>query len=244
MRSAGNSPASLSQLLHMTIVLACTDCKAYIDDVVCQSKARTSHIDDLAVMLRRFELAGISLKLMKCLWFTKSMPYLGHVVKANQGICVDPDKVQGITAIKACRTVTVGDVMSFLGVAVFYAKFISDFAAIANPLRQLFKKYKSKEASVTEDWSRDPTIQQSFDATKAAPCLAPVLSFPDFNRPWLLMTDASYGQIAAALCQMGSDGVEHPIAYASRMLTDTETRYGITSKEGLALVYAQRKFRC
>ena len=43
---------------------------------------------------------------------------------------------------------------------------------------------------------------------------------------------------------MGSDGVERPIAYASRMLTDTETRYGITSKEGLALVYAQRKFRC
>ena len=51
----------------MTIVLAGTDCKAYIDDVVCQSKARTNHIDDPAVMLQRFELAGISLKLMKCL---------------------------------------------------------------------------------------------------------------------------------------------------------------------------------
>ena len=132
--------------------------------------------------------------------------------------------------------------MSFLGVAVFYAKFIPDFEAIANPLVlcQLVKKYKSKEASVT----RDPVLQQAFDDIKAALCLAPVLAFPDFNRPWLLMTDASYGKIAAVLCQMGSDGVERPIAYASRMLTDTETRYGNTSKEGLALVYAQRNLRC
>ena len=54
-----------------------------------------------------------------------------------------------------------------------------------------------------------------------------------------------YGQILAILCQVSDDGVERPVQYASRCLTDTEKRYGITDncKEALAVVFGANKFR-
>ena len=215
-------------------------CLGFVDDVVCHSKVSgDQHINDLAKMLEKFETHGVSLKLAKCQWFMTKMPYLGHVVEAKKGVSVDRDKVAAVAAWRPCQTT--GDLQSFLGAAVFYAKFIPQFAAIARPLRDLVKQFKSKSIDLTGRWNEQH--QKSFDQIKASLCLAPVLAFPNFSKPFILLTDASYGMISCVLAQVSDEGVERPIAYASRSLTETEKRYGITDKEALAVVYGSRKFR-
>ena len=67
-------------------------------------------------------------------------------------------------------------------------------------------------------------------------CLqAPILAFPDFNKPFLLETDASGRGLGAVLSQKQADGQYHPIAYASHVMNETEQRYHSNKQEFLTL---------
>lgn len=69
---------------------------------------------------------------------------------------------------------------------------------------------------VTFVWSSE--CQQAFHQLKELLTAAPVLTFPDFQRPLILETDASGRQLGAVLAQAQPDGAMRPIAYASHSL--------------------------
>ena len=83
-----------------------------------------------------------------------------------------------------------------------------------------------------------PEAHEAFDCLKAACLQAPILSFPDFNKPFLLETDASGRGLGAVLSQKQADGWYHLIAYASRVMNETEQRYHSNKQEFLALKWA------
>lgn len=60
----------------------------------------------------------------------------------------------------------------------------------------------------------------------------PVLAFPDFSQLFEVQTDASDYAIGGVLI-LG----EHPIAFESRKLNDTERRYIVPEKEMTALIH-------
>jgi hypothetical protein len=70
-----------------------------------------------------------------------------------------------------------------------------------------------------------------------------VLAYPNFELPFILTTDASKVALATILSQV-QDGVEKPIAYASRQLNKAEQSYAASEIEMLALVWATKYFRC
>ena len=76
---------------------------------------------------------------------------------------------------------------------------------------------------------------EAFDCLKAACLQAPILAFPDFDKPFLLEMDASGKGLGAVLSQKQTDGQYHPIAYASRVMNETEQRYHSNKQEFLTL---------
>eukprot|EP00731_Ephydatia_muelleri_P021521 Em0014g112a len=65
----------------------------------------------------------------------------------------------------------------------------------------------------------------------------------NYNRRYILDTDASDTGIGAVLSQISDEGSERVIAYASRSLSRPEQRYCVTRKELLAVVSFVQQFR-
>ena len=64
--------------------------------------------------------------------------------------------------------------------------------------------------------------------------VAPVLAYADFSKPFFIHTDASANGLGGILFQE-QDGVKKPIAFASRSLSPSESRYPTCKLEFLAL---------
>ena len=65
-----------------------------------------------------------------------------------------------------------------------------------------------------------------------------ILSYPDFNKPFEIFTDASNVQLGSVIVQDGK-----PIAFYSRKLNPAQTRYTTTERELLSIVETLKEFR-
>ena len=68
-------------------------------------------------------------------------------------------------------------------------------------------------------------------------CTAPVLAYSDYDKPFIVHTDASKDGLGAVLYQV-QDGVERAVAYASRSLSPSEKNYPAHKMEFLALKWS------
>ena len=123
-----------------------------------------------------------------------------------------------------------------MGLVSHYQHFIKGFAKIAAPLYDLTSGENKDKKSEHVDLSLE--AWEAFERLKAACLQVPILAFPDFNKPFLLETDASGRGLGAGLSQKQADGRYHPIAYASHVMNETEQRYHSNKQEFLALKWA------
>ena len=65
-----------------------------------------------------------------------------------------------------------------------------------------------------------------------------LLKYPDFNKPFVVHTDASHTQLGAVISQDN-----RPIAFYSRKLNPAQTRYTTTERELLSIVETLKEFR-
>jgi hypothetical protein len=72
----------------------------------------------------------------------KQVAFLGHVISKG-GISVDPSKVQDVFSWNAPTSVS--DILSFLGLAGYYRRFIEGFSKISKPMTELLEKDKKFE---------------------------------------------------------------------------------------------------
>ncbi len=95
--------------------------------------------------------------------------------------------------------------------------------------------------SVPFEWTL--TRQKAFKTIKAKLATALIVAHPDFNKPFILYTDASGGGVGAVLHQKDDDGRERIIACVSRTYNKHEKKYSITEQECLAVVWGVEKFK-
>lgn len=138
-----NAPATFQKYMneHLREHLD-LDATAYMDDILPYTDSKEdNHWKMVRSILSKLEKAGLYLDIEKCDFLCKEVKYLGFIIKAGEGITVDPAKVKAILDWQTPTTVK--GVRSFLGFANFYRCFIKDFSNIAAPLTDLTKKIQS-----------------------------------------------------------------------------------------------------
>lgn len=108
----------------------------------------------------------------------ETVEYLGHVVNAAS-IRVDPAKVLVVQQWPAPTNVR--ELQAFLGLANYYRKFVPHFARQAAPLTDLLQHERS--------WQWTEREEQAFGIMKKLLTTAPVLSYPDYEKPFIVTAD-------------------------------------------------------
>jgi len=200
----------------------------YLDDILIFSKSAVEHADHIAQVLGLLRKAQFKAKLSKCFFCRSSLNYLGHVV-GSSGLSVNPDKVSAVSTWPTPTNLKA--LLSFLGLANYFRRFICGYSSTAAPLTAL--------TGNKTPWSWSPECQIAFEAIKSALTSAPVLVFPDFSLPFTVIADASLLGTGAVLLQQ-----ERPICYTSSKFSPAELNYTTTEQELLAVIRAFAEWRC
>ena len=215
--------------LHFTL--------AYLDDVIIFSETEEQHLKHIQIVLTRLKQANLKLKKSKCAFFKKQLHYLGQI-STTDGIKPQTEKIKAIWDMKP-PTNQMG-VWEFLGVVGYYRKFINRFADAARPMMRLTRK--------DIKFSHSDECQAGFDYLKTCLTKDPILKYPDPQKRYVVFTDASDQAAAAVLTQGHADNdgevKEMPIAYLSALSSDTQFKWSTVVKEGYAIYYATKKWRC
>jgi hypothetical protein len=232
-----NAPSSFQR--QMNKMLAHLPCVAvYMDDILVFSKTEKEHHQHLRTVLSILKENHFYAKLSKCSFFQKETKFLGYMVDRD-GIKMDPDKVSSILNWPVPKNIA--EMRSFLGLANHYKRFIQDYSTKVAELTELTK--------VTNEYRLidNPPALKAFNWLKQAITTAPVLATPDFEAPFIVVTDASGFGVGATLMQndpsiIGSP--RRPIAFHSAKLSSAERNYPVGEQELLAVISAIKKWRC
>lgn len=203
----------------------------YLDDLLIVSPNFEEHLEMLKTIGKSLTKAGLTINMQKSKFCPKELKYLGYIVGGGK-LKTDPSKVEAITKITPPKNVK--DVRKFLGTVGWYRRFIPDFSTLTAPLTDTLKKCTK--------FNLTPDANKAFEELKLRLVSSPVLSSPDFQKPFFVQCDASNVGIGAVLFQKDEVG-EHPIEYFSRKLNTAQKNYSTTEKECLAVVLAIEKFR-
>ena len=162
---------------------------------------------------------------------SNQVTYLGHIF-SKHGVSVNPSKTEVVRDFPVPKNQP--EVRAFLGLCNYYKKFVKGFSDIAAPLNNLLKK------TVPFKWTAK--CQSAFSALKEKLISPPILSYPQFDRQFILYCDASNNSISYISGQKYDQNREYVIAYTGRSLNSAEKQWPVTHLEGLALVEGIKHF--
>ncbi|XP_066317156.1 uncharacterized protein [Miscanthus floridulus] len=153
--------------------------------------------------------------------------YLGHCI-SGKGVATEPSKISAVQQWP--RPQNLKQLRGFLGLTGYYRKFIKSYGMISKPLSDLLKKF------VPFLWTS--TSEEAFLTLKDALVHAPVLAIPNFEKQFVIETDASDVGFGAVLMQEG-----HPVAFLSKPVSSRNQALSTHEKECMAIILAVDKWR-
>ena len=202
----------------------------FLDDILISSKDEEEHLKVLDDVLSRLDNHGIKANRSKCYFMVSSVTYLGHRIDA-EGIHPTQEKVEAILNAKTPGNVS--ELRTFIGIVTYYCRFIPNMSTRFAPLYNLLRD--------DVEWSWTAECEQAVKDIKNLLASDQILAHYDPKKPIILACDASPFVVGAVLSHM-VDGVERPVAYASRTLTSAEKNYSQVEREALAIVFGVTKF--
>ena len=207
-------------------------CFVYLDDILIASSFPKEHEADLRSVFHLLATNGLVINTQKCIFGQATVTFVGHKITPN-GITPLPEKVKAITEFPKPNGKKA--LQRFLGMLNFYHRFLPGIAKLLAPLTEATKS-RGKVITWTDE------CQTAFEAAKSSLASATLLNHPDPKSETRLSTDASDSAIGAELSQK-HHGMWRPIAFFSRKLTSTQSRYSTFDRELLAIYSAIQHFR-
>ena len=196
------------------------------DNIIVFGRTQDEHDRNLQATFQRLAQHNARLNPGKCKFSQPTITFFGHVFGKN-GVQADPNKIA--TVKEAPPPTNVSEVRSLLGMAQYVSRFIPNFADITTPLRRLTHQDRA--------WSWGRAEEEALRKLKDALTKAPSATYFDPTKHSTLLVDASPTGLGAILTQEG-----RVISYASRALSDVESRYSQTEREMLAVVWGAEHF--
>ena len=202
--------------------------RAYIDDLLVLTKSDwDDHLNKLSTVLNRIALAGLKINANKSFFGKTETEYLGFWI-SRTGIRPITKKVEAIQQLKPPKTRR--ELRRFIGIINYYRDMWIHRSSILAPLSRLTSKQVP--------WQWTDKEQKAFDNMKKIIGKEVLLSYPNFNQPFEIHTDASHTQLGSVISQNNK-----PIAFYSRKLSETQQRYTTTERELLSIVETLKEFR-
>ena len=202
--------------------------RAYIDDLlVITNGSFMNHLDKLEIVLSRLQEAGLKVNFTKSFFAREELEYLGYWI-TQEGVKPLSKKVEAISNLAVPTTRK--HIRRFVGMINYYRDMYIRRSDTLAPLTAL--------TSATVKWKWTEVEQNAFDTMKRIMAREVLLSYPDFNKPFHIHTDASKVQLGAVIAQQ-----DKPIAFYSRKLNPAQTRYTTTERELLSIVEVLKEFR-
>ena len=187
------------------------------DDIVVYGVSKEDHDANLVNLLNVAQIEGLVLNSKKLELKHPRVSFFGAEYSAD-GMHPCPKKIQGITEMTP--PMDKQQLASFIGMVTYMGNFVP---------------HLKQEAVFAWDKMANASFQKIKDLI--AKSATKPLRYYDRRKPVTVQADASQRGLGACLLQDGQ-----PIAYASKSLTDTETRYTYIERELLAIVFTCQRF--
>lgn len=232
-----------------------TVCVPYLDDIIIFSATFEEHLEHTRKVLQRLQEHGVKLKPRKCELFKRKVKFLGRV-ESEEGYTLDPSSIKLVLALKDSPPKTVNEVRKLMGFLNYYRRYVKNFSIINKPIYDLVKTPRQPPQGAKQDKTRrnhsnngqllakhpvewTDIHQSALETLITSITSVPVMAYPDFQKPFVLHTDASKDGLGAVLYQY-QNHILRVVAYGSRSLTPAEKNYHLHSGklEFLALKWA------
>ena len=204
----------------------------YIDDILIASDNKIDHVKHLEEVFNRLSNFGLTINSSKCEFGQTSIKFLGHMIRFD-GFTPLVDKVTAVVNFPPPNSKK--NLQRFAGLINYYRRFIPNCASILQPLTDLLR-------GSTNDIQLSPEALIAFEKIKEALQQCTLLTYVSPDSSISISVDASDIAIGAVL-QQSVSGHWKPLAFFSRRLSVTESKYSTFGRELLAAYSAVRHFR-
>lgn len=178
-------------------------------------RTQGEHDKALNDTLKALTANGLKLNQSKCEFNRDHITFFGLVFKKS-GISPDPAKVSAIR--ESNSPANAGELRSFLGMTSYFPRFIPNYSTVSEPLRRLTRS--------DTDWKWTSEQEHAFKSLTNLMSSDVVMGYSNYNKEIKRVVDASPVGLDAILTL--EEKVE---AYASRSLSESESRYSQTERK-------------
>ena len=207
-------------------------CEVYIDDIITLGKTEEEFLTNLDTILARLELYDITVNPDKCKFGMPQIEYVGHTIN-DIGLSFTDEKRESVAAFPLPEFPK--SLHQFLGLMNYYRDHVRNHSDLAQPLTHMLSRTPERQKLI---WTKE--LEKAFETLKYCVHNCRMIFFVDGDYAIHLCTDASAYGIGAYVYQI-IDGVEKPIQFLSKSLSDVQRRWSTVEKEAYSIWYALSK---
>jgi hypothetical protein len=204
---------ALSRFFHSELA---SKAVLYLDDLILFTASFEAHLQLIETVMAKFDSANLRLNPKKCRSCVESLIFLGFRLDKT-GVSIDSSRIEAIKSYPVPKNVK--QLRQFLGLIMYFKKFIRSHSKITSSLRKLLQ-------------------QSAFDKLKEQILKETVLIYPRPDEKFTIWLDASSQALSFVLSKRCPDGKDRFIVFNALATRSWERFYSTALLEVYALAEA------